>query len=80
MNNKVIISYFFDILCIWSYISQIRVNELKNKLGENIKINYHFITIFGCTENRINKQWQDKGGYAGFGDYVQKTCKDFPHV
>ena len=74
------ITYFSDILCVWAYISQIRVDELKSKVGDKININYRFITIFGCTENRIGKGWKDRGGYTGFGMHVIGSCQPYPHV
>ena len=74
------VAYFTDVLCIWAYISQVRVDELKLQLGDKVHINYHFISIFGCTENRIGKGWEDRGGYAGFGRHVIEACRPFPHV
>lgn len=74
------IAYFSDILCVWAYISQIRVDELKGKLGDKVNINYHFITIFGCTKNRIENRWKDQGGYAGFGKHVIECCRPHPHI
>lgn len=79
-NTVVDIAYFSDILCVWAYISQIRVDELKSKVGDKVNINYRFITIFGCTENRIGKGWKDRGGYAGFGQHMIESCQPHPHV
>lgn len=80
MNKAVDLSCYSDVLCIWSYVSEIRLDELRENLGEQVNINYHFITIFGCTEKRISEGWKDRGGYAGFADYVANVGKDFPHI
>ena len=74
------LDYFSDILCVWSYIAQVRVDELREKLGNKISISYHYINIFGCTENRIKNGWKDRGGYAGFGQHVIEACKPYPHI
>jgi predicted DsbA family dithiol-disulfide isomerase len=79
-SRPVHIAHFSDILCVWAYVSQIRLDELKAKLGERIYISYHFMNTFGCTEKRIGEGWHDRGGYAGFCDHVLQVCKAFPHV
>jgi predicted DsbA family dithiol-disulfide isomerase len=79
-QHKLRIAYFSDVLCVWAYISQIRMDELKKHLGSRITVNYHFMPLFGCTEHRIGVGWQDRGGYAGFGRHVQGVCRQFPHV
>jgi len=35
-SKKVLVLYFTDILCIWAYIAQVRMDQLKNKFGEEI--------------------------------------------
>lgn len=79
-DDKLRIAYFSDVLCVWAYISQIRIDELKKQLGAQIAVSYHFIPLFGCTEHRIGVGWQDRGGYSGFGRHVQEVCRQFPHV
>jgi predicted DsbA family dithiol-disulfide isomerase len=41
------IFYFSDVFCIWAYIAQIRLEELKVSFSEDIAIDYHFISVFG---------------------------------
>lgn len=79
-DNKLRIAYFSDVLCVWAYISQIRMDELKKQLGARIAVSYHFIPLFGCTEHRIGVGWRDRGGYSGYGRHVQEVCNQFPHV
>lgn len=79
-KNTVQISYFSDILCVWAYLSQIRLDELKKKFGKNVEIKYYFITLFGCTQAHIGDRWREKGGYDGFCRHVLDVCEDFPHV
>ncbi len=78
--NKVVIDHFSDLLCVWAYAAQIRIDELKSEFGEQVHINYHFMPVFGVVDKRIGMGWQEKGGYAGFGEHVHHVCEQFPHV
>ena len=80
MANHVDLSCFSDVLCVWSYVSEIRLDELREKLGDKVRISYHFITVFGCTERRIGEGWKDRRGYEGFADHVTEVGREFPHV
>ena len=79
-SDRIRISYFSDVLCVWAYIAQIRLDELKKHYGGQIDIRYHFIPLFGCTQTRIADAWKDRGGYDAFGEHVRKACAGFPHV
>ena len=79
-KDMIRIDYFSDVLCVWAYLSQIRLDELKKNHGRQIEIHYHFIPLFGCTENRIGHGWKDRGGYPGFGVHVKEVGAGFPHV
>lgn len=78
--DSVRIDYFSDVLCVWAYVAQIRLDELQQAFNGQVVIQQHFIPLFGHTAHRIGEGWQDKGGYAGFGQHVRKVCREFPHV
>ena len=78
--EKIRIDYFNDLLCVWAYVSQIRVNELKQQFGAKVEVNYHFIPVFGCVNKRIGEGWKEKGSYSGFNQHVQSVCHDFSHL
>ena len=81
MHQKAIkIDYFSDILCIWAYVSEARINELKSQFGTQIQLHHHFISVFGCVKDRIEDGWKDRGGYSGFNQHVQEVSAQFPHV
>jgi protein-disulfide isomerase-like protein with CxxC motif len=79
-TNTVRIDYFSDVLCIWAYVAQIRLDELRSAFNEKIVFRHHFIPVFGHTGHRIGEGWQDKDGFTGFGQHIHKVCADFPHV
>ncbi len=74
------ISYVSDVLCIWAYVAEARLDQLRKEFGSSIELDYRFIPIFGATRNRIAEGWKKRGGYAGFGEHVLKVAEGFPHV
>lgn len=79
-SPRIRIHYFTDVLCVWAYLAQIRLNELIKNHGSDIEISYHFMPIFGCTEHRIGEGWKDKGGYQGFAQHTHKVGADYPYL
>lgn len=78
--TKITLDYFTDVLCIWAYVAQIRLDELNQEFDDKIQVNEHFITLFGNTEKRIGEGWKDKGGFKGFNQHVLKVAEGFPHL
>lgn len=79
-DSVIHIDYFSDILCIWAYVAQIRVDELLSQFGEHVDIRYHFFPVFGCTESRIGEGWKDRGGFTGYNEHVRGIADRFEHV
>lgn len=79
-SDKITIHYFTDILCVWAYLAQIRLDEVIKTHSSDIKIIYSFMPIFGHTEHRIGDGWKDKGGFAGFSEHIHEVCIDYPHI
>jgi predicted DsbA family dithiol-disulfide isomerase len=76
-NNQLTIDYFSDILCVWAWISQRRIDELNENFAGQINIRFQFIDIFGDTRTRIETQWADKGSYKEFGKHVVKSASPY---
>ena len=79
-TDKIQVAHFSDMLCVWAYVSEIRLTELRKQLGEKIYLSYYFIPVFGCTDHRIGSGWQDRGGFKGYAQHVRDVCRDFPHA
>lgn len=79
-NHAVTVTVFSDVLCVWAYVAQIRVDELKKHFGDVVQFSYRFMPLFGSTQHRIGEGWADRGGFAGFNKHVQEVCAKFPHV
>ena len=60
------ITYFSDLLCIWAYASQSRIDAIKEKFADAIGVEHRFVSVFGDIGTKITSTWKDKGGYEGF--------------
>lgn len=80
MESPVRILYFSDILCIWAYAAQIRLDELEHQFGDRIEVEERFISIFGSTGQRIGEGWKARGSFDGFSDHIAGVADGFPHV
>ena len=79
-QKKLTILHFSDVLCIWAYIAQIRIDELKNKFGRQIELQYHFIPLFGSTHIKFAEGWKNRDGFAGYNQHVLKLAEQFEHI
>jgi predicted DsbA family dithiol-disulfide isomerase len=71
---------FSDVLCIWAYIAQIRLDELKTNFKEKIEIDHHFVSIFGTAQEKLENRWHDRGGLKGYSNHVQEIAQKFSHA
>ena len=76
-SEQITIDYFSDILCIWAWISQRRIEELTKHFANKIDIRHQFIDIFGDVHTRIDNQWSDKGYFDGFARHVMKSAAPY---
>ncbi len=74
------ISYFSDVLCIWAYLAQIRLDQLAANFPEQVAIDYHFVSIFGNAHEKLETRWRDKGGLRGYSSHVHEVAKKFDHI
>jgi len=79
-SKKITILYFTDLLCVWAYISQIRIEELKKKFGPNIILQEHFVSVFGAVESKIKQNWGSKGGISAYSRFVHDISLKFDHI
>ena len=40
--SAVVVTYFSDVLCVWAYVAQARVDAVKDKFGDTVRINHQF--------------------------------------
>ena len=52
------VSYFSDVLCIWAYATQARIDAVKEVFGDTVRLDYRFCSVFGDTARKITSSWQ----------------------
>lgn len=78
--GRVSIAHFSDVLCVWAYIAQRRIDELKTKFGEQINLQYHFFPVFVSVDAKMEKSWGHRGGVAAYGKMVSDVAAKFDHI
>jgi len=78
--KEIEVTYFSDVLCIWAYVSQVRMAAVEEKFGDSVRIRYRFCSVFGDTAEKIKLSWKEKGGYEGFNHHLRHVAEKFPHV
>lgn len=79
-GKPITIEYFTDVLCIWAYGAQVRIDELEKDFGEKVDVVCRFLPLFAATEDWIGRRWRDRGGYAGFGRHVHGIAAAWSHI
>jgi predicted DsbA family dithiol-disulfide isomerase len=78
--KSVLIHHFSDVLCIWAYVAQARVDELCEVHGEEVQLDYHYVDVFGDVPGRITERWREKGGLAAYSEHVVGVASKFEHI
>ena len=74
------IVYFSDVLCIWAYIAQPRVDLVKKTYSDQVRVEQKFCSVFGDTVGKISAAWKGKGDYEGFNAHLRHAAKAFPEI
>ena len=74
------ISHFSDVLCVWAYIAQIRVAELRGNFPSEVELDYRYFSVFGDVKTKMTTQWKERGGLSGYAKHVQEVAAQFDHV
>jgi predicted DsbA family dithiol-disulfide isomerase len=67
-------------MCVWAYIAQARIAELKQNFPEEVSVNHHFLRVFGDVAGKMQSQWEDRGGLSGYAAHVQDVASGFDHI
>lgn len=74
------ISYYSDVLCIWAYVAERRIEELAREFGGRIAIETHFCSVFPDAWGKIGEKWKSRGGFEGFNRHLRDVADRFPHI
>jgi len=74
------ISYFSDVLCIWAYATQRRLEQLVRDFGDDISVETRFCSVFPDAWGKIETSWAARGGFEGFNHHLNEVAQKFPHM
>ena len=79
-RKQIVVEYFTDVLCIWAYAAQVRLDQLKQDFGDKVRIVCRFLPLFGAVDERVSRTWGKRGGYEGFSRHVREAAKAWSHI
>jgi predicted DsbA family dithiol-disulfide isomerase len=74
------ITHLSDVLCVWAYVSQVRIDELQSQFQERVEVSYRYFHVFGNVHGKMGAAWKDRGGVRGYGEHVRSVVEKFGHV
>ena len=78
--SPIAINYYSDVLCVWAWIAQPRLEELHRQWGDRITIRYRYLDIFGDSHGKIAQQWGASDGFEKFGAHLAKSAAAFDQL
>lgn len=79
-SERLPIIYFSDVLCVWAYAAQARLDELYRKLGDRVSIEYRFLNIYGDVQRRILERGEGSDPRAHYARGIHAVAKRFAHT
>ncbi|MEP7209339.1 MAG: DsbA family protein [Alphaproteobacteria bacterium] len=78
--KSVPITYFSDVLCVWAYVAQLRVDALKAAYGDKVRFEQRFCSVFGDTARKIADSWKTGDSYKAFNAHLRHVAEGFPEI
>jgi len=76
----ILIDYYTDVLCVWAWIAQPRLDELNRQWAGRVTIRHRYLDIFGDSHRKIATQWGEMDGFEKFGAHVVKAVAPFENL
>ncbi len=74
------INHFSDILCVWAYVGQRRLDTFIADYDDKVEIHQHFCSVFPDVWTKVETNWAGRGGFAGYGAHVQEVVAKFDNM
>lgn len=78
--KTVALTCYTDVLCVWAWIGELRLAELKRTHGGTVSVTQRFCNVFGATALKIQANWGAKGGHEGFAGHLAHVVEGFPEL
>jgi predicted DsbA family dithiol-disulfide isomerase len=72
-----VIDYYTDMLCVWAWIAQPRLEELQWQWGNQVKVRHRYVDIFGDSHTKIVQRWGQHNGFEKFSAHVMDSAAPF---
>jgi predicted DsbA family dithiol-disulfide isomerase len=79
-QSPVNVAYFSDVLCVWAYIAQIRLDQMRKDFAGQIDLSCHYISVFGDVHTKIDREWGNRRGFDGYREHVAQICQRYDFV
>lgn len=79
-TGSIKVGYYSDVLCVWAYVAQIKLDEIEKHFGNRVQLSYHFVPVFGDVYTKVVQAWAARGGVAAYGAHVREVAAKFEHV
>jgi predicted DsbA family dithiol-disulfide isomerase len=78
--KQVPIIYFSDVLCVWAFLAELRLDEARREFGEQVAFDPRFCSVFGDVPRKIATAWASRGGFEAYADHVHEAAQAFPET
>jgi len=79
-NTPVSIMYFSDVLCVWAYAAEVKLDELRRQYGDRVRLEYCFLRLFGDVTSHVNASWGERGGFPAYSRHVKEVAQRFDYL
>lgn len=79
-QTPVNVAYFSDALCVWAYIAQIRLDQMRTDFAGQIELECHYISVFGDVYDKIDREWSERGGFDGYRQHIEQVCDKYDFI
>ena len=79
-KSPIHVTHFSDVLCIWAYVSQVRIDELKSQFGAQVDVDYRLFPVFGSALRKLDSEWASRRGRQGYNEHAHQIVQQFGHV
>lgn len=80
MTAPLVIQYFSDVLCVWAYVGQARLDELRSQYRGRVLVQHRFLNIYGDVRRRIESHGQGADKQADYAERMRGVARRFDHV
>jgi predicted DsbA family dithiol-disulfide isomerase len=76
-GDPINIDYYSDVLCVWAWIAQARLEELETQWQGQASVSHHYVDIFGDCHRKIPAAWGERDGFEKFARHVHDSAAPF---